>query len=145
MEKNAIALKNAGEWQDAAYELEQILEIRSDWEHGYGWFNLAECYEEGGRISDARIAYQQAAHTSPRDPILLGGFASFLFLHGEAEEAFDEYIRLLALDNAQGDTSGAATTMLAITSLGSRLAWPEEDLANQIRQKLAELATSNPN
>lgn len=144
MEQEALASKNARKWHDAALVLEKILKVQPDWEHGYGWFNLAECYEESGRISDARAAYDQAALVCPTDPILVGGRASFLYLHGRATEAFDSYIRLLALDRMHGDSAGAETTMTALTSLASRLGWSGDEVAIQIQSRLDECGTSTP-
>jgi len=139
LERQAMTLKNAGEWESAARLFEQILQVQPDWEHGYGAFNLAECYEEMGRISDARSAYERAVCGTPKDRTLLGGLASFLFLHGEPREAFDQHIRLLVLEKKHGDSSGMSATTTALKSLGSRLGWSQEETESRIAEAAAAL------
>lgn len=130
----AVNLKNVGEWKSAADLFEQILKVQPNWEHGYGAFNLAECYEELGRISDARSVYVRAVHGTPTDRTLLGGLASFLFLHGDPQEAFDEYIRLLVLERKHRDDNGMSSTKTALRSLGSRLGWSNEETESRITE-----------
>ena len=130
--RKASALKNAGDLQSATSLFEQVLQSQPDWEHGYGFFQLAQCYEESRRIADARAAYERAVQISPTDPILLGGFASFLYLNGDPRQAFDEHIRLLALERKRGDTNGMASTTTALKSLGSRLGWSDKETEAQI-------------
>jgi len=139
LERQAIILKNAGEWESAARLLEQILQVQPDWEHGYGAFDLAQCYEELGRISDARSAYERAVCGTPTDRTLLGGLASFLFLHGEPQEAFDQHVRLLRLERKHGDSNGMAATTTALKSLGSRLGWSNEETESRIAEASAAL------
>jgi hypothetical protein len=138
--QQAMSLKNVGEWESAANLFEQILKVQSDWEHGYGAFNLAECYEELGRISDARSAYERAVCGTPTDRTLLGGLASFLFLHGEPREAFDQHIRLLVLERKHRDDNGMSATTTALRSLGSRLGWSNEEIESRIAEASAALA-----
>lgn len=95
LEDRALAVKNQGDFEQAAALFEQLLREEPSWEHGYGFFSLAECYEELGRYGDARSAYDKALQSSPDDPIILGGFASFLYLYGNPQEAFQAHLRLL--------------------------------------------------
>jgi tetratricopeptide (TPR) repeat protein len=143
MSQEAMEHKEAQRWQAAAHCFEQILAIQPNWEHGYGWFNLAGCYEDCGRISDARAAYEKAVHASPNDSILVGGLASFLYLHGQAIEAFDQYIQLLVLDRFRVDTAGEERTMMALDALASRLGWTANEVSTRIDQKLAQLHYQN--
>ena len=133
----ACTLKNARDWQSAARLYERILLVQPDWEHGYGYFNLAECYEEIGRINDAHCAYERAVCSTPTDQILLGGFASFLYLYGEPSQAFDQYTRLLILDKKCGDDDGVAKSMTALRSLGSRLGWSAAETESKIAKAIA--------
>ena len=137
--RDALALKNAGMWHEAATRFEQLLAVHPDWEHGYGWFNLAECYEESGRISEASLAYQRAVSASPTDSVLVGGRASFLYLHGELIEAVDEYIKLLSLDQTEGNQIAAETTMTALSALATRLDWSKEQLAAHIENRQSQV------
>lgn len=134
----ATVFRNAENWQDAAHCWEQILSAQPNWEHGYGWFDLAGCYEDSGRISDARLAYEKAVNVSPADSTLVGGLASFLYLHGQTAEAFDAHVRLLMLDRMRVDAVGEARTMTALTSLASRLGWTGDETIIRINQRLAE-------
>lgn len=131
----AIYLKNAGDWGAAACLIEQILLLHPNWEHGYGEFNLAECYEELGKIDDARLAYERAVASSPTDRTLVGGLASFLFLHGQPREAFDQHIQLLALERRHGDDRGILDTTTALRLLGSRLEWSSKEVESRIADK----------
>jgi len=134
LEKRALALKNSGKPGEAAVLLENILLEQPGWEHGYGAFSLAECYEEQGNIERAKAAYGNAVRQSPSDPILLGGFASFLYLHGEASQAFDAYLRLLSIDVAQRNVHGSTATVLALNELGRRLGLSQEAIEARIAQ-----------
>ncbi len=129
----AIALKNEGDWQDATRLLELILVEQPSWEHGYGHFNLAECYEGAKRIREADAAYRLAVLLGPTDPTLLGGLASFLYLHGKPMEAFDAHARLYMLELKRGDVASAACTATALKALGSRLGWSEDETMSQAR------------
>jgi cytochrome c-type biogenesis protein CcmH/NrfG len=142
--RRSLALKNAGQWDEAAPGFEELLAVQPDWEHGYGWFNLAECYEEIGRTGDAGVAYRKAELLSPTDSIIVGGRASFLYLHGEPIEAIDQHIRLLLLDRLNSDQSAADTTMVALAALAARLGWSEEHLAQHIEKRLPELTAPTP-
>jgi tetratricopeptide (TPR) repeat protein len=132
--KRALALKNSGKLGEAAALFENILVEQPGWEHGYGAFSLAECYEGEGNLKKAKAAYENAVRQNPSDPILLGGYASFLYLHGEASQAFDAYLRLLPIDLAQRDSQGATATVLALNELGRRLGLSKEAIGVQIAQ-----------
>jgi tetratricopeptide (TPR) repeat protein len=134
--QQAMKLKYAGEWESAVQLFNQILQVQPDWEHGYGDFNLAQCYEELGRFSDARSHYQRAVHVAPTDRIILGAFASFLFLHGKPTEAFDSHIQLLTLERQDGDSDGMYATMTALKSLGYRLGWSQEETESRIARSV---------
>ena len=135
--KRALVLKNSGRPGEAAALYEQILSSQPDWEHGYGAFSLAECYEEQGDIERAGLAYQAAVSTSPTDPVLLGGHASFLYLHREASRAFDAYLKVLAIDLAQSNAQGAAANVLALNELGRRMGLSQ----NAIDARVAQAST----
>lgn len=68
----ALKLKNTGQHGPAAHLFEIILRKQPDFEHGYGDFSLAQCYEDLGRIGDARSAYERAVARAPADRTLLG-------------------------------------------------------------------------
>lgn len=136
--REGLELKNAGKWESAAAVFEEILGIQPDWEQGYGYFNLAESYEEKGKLDDARTAYERAVECTPSDRTLLGGLASFLFLHGQPDDAFREHLRLILLELARNDTEGARSTRLALDALGSRLGMSRNDVEELIDRSLRE-------
>jgi tetratricopeptide (TPR) repeat protein len=110
-----------------------LLKVQPDWEHGYGYYYLADCYEQAGRISDAKTAYQEALRFAPFDPVLRGGYASFLYLYGHPNEAFDEYLRLLKLDHHSGNAVGIELSTTALKTLGMRLGFSEDEVIKRIR------------
>jgi Flp pilus assembly protein TadD len=118
--------KSEQRWAFAADLIGQVLDSHTDWEHGYGFFHLAECFEELGRFAEARNAYQLAVKTSPGDPTLLGGLASFLYQHGPSREALASYLDLLRLERTIGIDE--ATTMLAVRSLGQAVGLSDEEI-----------------
>lgn len=132
LQKRALALKNSGKPEEAAALFENILVEQPGWEHGYGAFSLAECYEEQGKFGEAKAAYENAVRHNPSDPVLLGGYASFLYLHGEASQAFDAYLRLLPIDLEQKNLQGSTATILALNELGHRLGLSKEAIDAQI-------------
>lgn len=132
LEKRAFEFKNSGRLREASCFLEQILEEEPHWEHGYGAYLLAECYEEQGDFGKAQIAYERAVETNPSDPVFAGGYAAFLLLHGDASKAFDSHLRLYSIEIAQGDRNGAASTMIALKELGSRLGLSQEVIEDRI-------------
>jgi Flp pilus assembly protein TadD len=142
--RRSLVLKNSGQWDEAASGFEAVLAVRPDWEHGYGWFNLGECYEELGRTNDASIAYRKAELLAPTDPVLVGGRASFLYLHGETMEAIDQHIRLLSVDRLHRDQPAADTTMVALSALAARLGWSMDELSRHIDKRLPELTAPTP-
>jgi tetratricopeptide (TPR) repeat protein len=134
LEKRALALKCAGNPGDAVVLLEKLLEEQPGWEHGYGAFNLAECYEEQGNLEKARVAYAEAVARNQIDPVLLGGYASFLFLHGELAEAFDTHLLLLSVEFKGKSNQGVSDTILALNKLGRGLGLSQEVIDARILQ-----------
>lgn len=137
--RRSLEMKSAGQWNAAADVIARILREQPDWEHGYGAFNLAECYEQLGRIGDARTAYESAASRASSDRTLVGGLASFLFLHGEPSEAFDQYVRLLILDRKQEDEVGMSAASAALRALGAKLNWSTEEVESRISAALSAM------
>jgi tetratricopeptide (TPR) repeat protein len=131
--RQAWALQRAGEISGALTAYQSLIVQRPDWEHGYGMFNLAECYEELNKLPEAREAYERAVQFAPADTILLGGLASFLFLHGDSLEAFAKHLELLKLERRKGDKAGADQTMVALNALGDRLGWSKEEVATRVQ------------
>ena len=132
LERRAIALRSSEQPREAAAIFERILEERPDWEHGYGSFNLAGCYEDLGELEKARISYEKAVELNPYDALPLGGYASFLYLHGDASKAFDIHLRLLSMEVRENAVQGAAQTIIAVKALGRRLGLSDEAVETRI-------------
>ncbi len=101
--------------------LSQLLEQVPNWEHGYGAFTLADCYEDCDNIEKAREAYLLALSFSPSEPQFIGAYASFLFLHGTAQEAFDQHLELLRYEYATGSLKEIAQTIQVLSQLGLQI------------------------
>src|SRR5579862_9542454 len=95
LEQRALGLKMEGRVSEAADLLSDLLQREPSWEHGYGAYTLANCLEDLHKLEAARAAYLHALSHNPRDRIFMGGYASFLYLHGDATEAFDWHLKLL--------------------------------------------------
>src|ERR1035438_188057 len=95
LERKADALKNAGRNAEAAELFSTIVEVQPDWEHGTALHMLAQCYEDVGKLELAEENYRAALKYEPANDIFLGGYASFLYLHGKPEDAFNAYLELL--------------------------------------------------
>jgi hypothetical protein len=53
LHNRALSLKASGKPAEAAVLYEQLLEEQPRWEHGYGAFALAQCYEDQGKSRPA--------------------------------------------------------------------------------------------
>jgi predicted Zn-dependent protease len=60
LEKKALTLQNAGQFQEAAELFAAIVKEQPDWEHGQGWYCLATNYEDSGQLEKAEQAYKSA-------------------------------------------------------------------------------------
>ncbi|MEZ5901335.1 MAG: tetratricopeptide repeat protein [Hyphomicrobiaceae bacterium] len=132
MEAKALSCQSSGDWKRAVELFEAIVAQQPDWEHGLAWSNLAGCYEELNELPAARNAYEQAMKFSRRDLMIWGNFASFLFLHGDIKEAFDEHLRLYGAAVQGGDADTAQTVILALQTLAPKLGWTNEDIDLQL-------------
>jgi Tfp pilus assembly protein PilF len=104
LEARAGALKNAGRNAEAAELFSSIVKEQPDWEHGTAYHLLAQCYEDSGQFELAEESYRIALKYEPANDIFLGGLASFLYIHGKPEEAFNAYLEVLKADKSDGNT-----------------------------------------
>jgi Flp pilus assembly protein TadD len=118
IERKALQLKNSGRIAEAAELFSLIVEEQPNWEHGNAIHDLAQCYEDLGRLELAEKFYRAALDYEPTNDIFLGGLASFLYLHGKPEDAFDAHVQLLKTERRQGFEDGIETTMIAVNALG---------------------------
>jgi Flp pilus assembly protein TadD len=132
LERKAFQLKNSGRFAEAAELLSVIVEAQPDWEHGEALHNLAQCYEDLGRHELAEKLYRAALDYEPANDIFLGGLASFLYLHGKPEDAFDAHLKLLTIQRSQGSEVGSI--MVALNALGERMGWSRAMIAEKIEK-----------
>jgi len=138
LEQEALALKNAGKKEEAAQLYSAIVTERPDWEHGLTFYNLAGCLEDLGQLEQAEKSYQSAIEYGPSNPIIWGGYASFLYLHGDPKDAMEAHLKLLSLERAssQPDTEEIEHIKVALVSLADKLGMSREDLNDQIGRAL---------
>lgn len=134
LEGRALRLKNSGKLAEAAELFSEIVEEQPDWEHGMGLHCLGQCCERLGRLDEAKKHYLAALAYEPADNVLLGGFASFLYLHGRPEDAFDAHIKLLIRDRSVGSKEDVRSSMIALYALGDRMGWLHERTAAAIER-----------
>ena len=97
LEQIAIKYQNKGEFEKAAKYFEKIINLNSDYEHGFCYYQLASCLEELGILAEAEKNYLKSLEHVSDDDIRLGGYASFLYLYGDPIEASFKYLELIKL------------------------------------------------
>jgi Flp pilus assembly protein TadD len=138
LEEKALKLKNSGRIAEAAELFSVIVEQQPDWEHGCALHDLAQCYEDLGRLEEAETLYRRALDYEPTSDIFLGGLASFLYLHGKPEDAFDAHLRLLVSDNNDESIEcGDRSNIAVLTALGEKMGWSREFIAKKIEEGMA--------
>jgi tetratricopeptide (TPR) repeat protein len=133
LEKKGIAALNQKKNQEAVELFEKITQISPEYEHGMGFYNLACSLEEVGEINRAQKAYEEALFYLPDDRIRMGGYASFLYLHGNAREAFEAYLKLLKIYIKDNDSVGILGCRQALHSLGHKMGWNSDEVINVIK------------
>ena len=128
LERRALDFRNSGHIEEATELFSAIIKEQPDWEHGTGFYNLACCYEDLGRLDLAEECYNAALRFEPANPYFLGGLASFLYLHGEPEKAFNSYLILLEVDRMNNDEKGAELSTTALKAIGRKWASPRSRL-----------------
>ena len=93
--------------------LEQLTEIRPDWEHGVAQLTLAQCYESERLFEKARAAFERAVAIDPDSQVFVGTLASHLFMHGDPKDAFQCFAKLYALERFSGAESDVLDSTLS--------------------------------
>ena len=132
LERRAFDARNAGNIEEAAELFSALVKVQPDWEHGTGFYNLAGCYEDLGRLNLAEECYNAALRYQPANRDFLGGLASFLYLYGEPERAFDAYLTALEVDRIGNDFEGVASATTALHALGKKLGFSEAEVTERI-------------
>ena len=134
LSQKADELMNSERKAEAAELYSALVEKQPDWEHGQAFLFLAYCQEDMGLIELAEKNYRAALSYEPANVIFLGGFASFLYLHGKPEDAFRAYLELLAVEKRAMHKDGIHRTMIGLKALGEKLGWAESEVADRIER-----------
>ena len=125
-EQEAINLMNHGDRENAILLFKKITNACPDYEYGICFYHLACCFEDLGKFKEAQENYIKAIEYDGEDHIRLGGYASFLYLHGNASDAFEKYIELIRLEKNKGFDS--SNTLAAIKELGKKIGLTENEV-----------------
>lgn len=134
LEQRALNLRNSGRLEEAAELFAKIVEDQPDWEHGLGFYNLATCYEELGRLKQAQEGFMAALQYEPENTIFLGGLASFLYLHGEPEKAFEAHLQLLKLEKMAGNVADVESLKTPLRALGEKMGLSQIEVTDRINR-----------
>jgi Flp pilus assembly protein TadD len=132
LERRASDFQKSGQIREAAELFSAIVKEQPDWEHGLGFYSLACCYEDLGQLELAEGCYNAALRFEPANPYFLGGLASFLYLHGEPEKAFNAYLTLLEVYKMERDEKGVEQATIALKALGKKMGLSEASVAERI-------------
>jgi Flp pilus assembly protein TadD len=132
LEEQALVLMNRGEKAKAAELFKAIIRERPDWEHGEAFYDLAGCQEDLGELDKASESYRRALEYEPRNPYFLGGYASFLYLHGDPKSAFEQHLSLWEIERNNEDSS--AKIMNALRELSKRLGLSDQELQDRLKE-----------
>ena len=69
LEVDALTAQKLEKWSIALEIWKEILLNQPDWESGYGYYNLADCYTRLGQIDAAEAAYRKAISIAPEDSL----------------------------------------------------------------------------
>ena|ERR1700674_3322914 len=121
LEKRALDLWKSGHLKEAIEIFSTIVKEQPDWEHGSAFYDLACCYEDLNELVLAERCFNDALQYQPKNPIFLGGYASFLYLHGDPRNAFDAHLTLVEIENLNGNHTGVRSASLALKALGDKI------------------------
>jgi Tfp pilus assembly protein PilF len=133
LSREAMGFMNRHDFEEAARHWERILEVQPDWEHGEGAYNLATCYEEANQLENAARLYRKAILQEPENNYFLGGYGSFLYLHGFSQDAFEVYTKLFRQARARNNGEEEKALLTPLLELGTRIGLTE----SEVRQHLA--------
>jgi Flp pilus assembly protein TadD len=134
MEEKALNLQNAGRFREAADLFAAIVKEQPDWEHGAGFYCLAVNCEDSGQLEKAEEAYKSALRYQPAYDIFLGGYAAFLYLHGDPEQAFTKHLELLEVQKSRKNNAAIESTTLALRAVGKKMGLSDAEIENRIKK-----------
>jgi Flp pilus assembly protein TadD len=144
LERRAFDLQKSGKIGEAAELFAAIVKEQPDWEHGQGFYSLACCYEDLGELKLAEECYNAALRFEPANPYFLGGLASFLYLHGETEKAFNTYLTLIEVYRMESDQKAIEEATIALKALGKKMGLSDTSVAERINRIPLRVLASRP-
>jgi YD repeat-containing protein len=137
LEKQALAFMNGGQKRKAAELFTAIIREQPDWEHGEAFYDLAICQEDLGELDKASESYRRALEYEPSNPYFLGGYASFLYLHGDPREAFDAHLNLLEIEratNPRPNDDAIQGLIVVLRSLADKLGMTSSEIGAKLQE-----------
>ena len=139
MERRARALRDAGDLKGAIELFSAIVERQPDWEHGMCYYEIAGCYEDLGEIAKAEPFYRKALIFDPENEIYMGGLASFLYLHGRPQDAFDSYLELMRRYALHGMEARIEKAKPALMTLGEKLGMTHDQVMSRVQEAISTI------
>lgn len=133
LEKTGLEALKEGNYKEAISCFKKIINIHPNYEHGSCFYDLACAYEDIGKLDLAKENYEKALEYRPDDKIFLGGYASFLYLHGPPIEAFNAYIKIFRLENNLGGPTD--DLVIALKNLGRKINLSEDMIEEKIKRR----------
>lgn len=90
LETKAFFARDRGDFGEAIKNLEELVRINPQWEHGEALYNLAGCYEDIGDLHKAKANYLRALEIQPDYYMFVEGYSSFLERHGNIGSPTDQ-------------------------------------------------------
>lgn len=131
-ERRATELENQGLLREAIALWEQLVESVADWEHGLAWHSLANCYEDVGELARSEAAHLRAIEVEPDNSTWVGGYSSFLFLHGDPSAALEQHLRWIEVERARGAKDPHARLQPVLQALGKRVGISQSEIESRI-------------
>lgn len=128
---SAIKKIRQKQYKYATDELKAICMIQPDYECGYAYYNLARALHKLEKCSDASNAYLAAIKQDSKNEIFWGGYASFLFLHGNPQEAFNAYLQLYRIERE--NMMNTDDTLIGIKELAQQLKLSDAELKKRLK------------
>lgn len=75
-----------------------------------------------------------ALQYEPENTIFLGGLASFLYLHGEPEKAFEAHLQLLKLEKMAGNVADVESLKTPLRALGEKMGLSQIEVTDRINR-----------
>jgi tetratricopeptide (TPR) repeat protein len=134
LDRKALSFREEGKLKEAAELFSAIVREQPDWEHGVGFYDLGICYEDLGQLEKAEEAYRSALRYQPANRDFLGGYASFLYLHGDPEKAFRAHLELLEIERINKDNEEMERTRIALRALGKKMGLSDAEIESRIQK-----------